>query len=90
MIVKAMATGKNKGSVAKTHFSVLQLCLKDCDASNSPCAIENVPQDSILSERIPELLASSHLAGSMLWRGHGDGRTWCFPCCLTCFPGLWA
>lgn len=39
---EAIAKGQNEGSVAKTHFSILQLCLKDCGAS-SLCAVENSP-----------------------------------------------
>lgn len=43
VIVKAMARGKHKGRVAKTYFSILQFCLKNCDANSSVCAIENLP-----------------------------------------------
>lgn len=41
---KATARGKHKGTVTKTHFlCVLQLCLKDCDASSGQSVIENLP-----------------------------------------------
>lgn len=46
VIVKAMARGKHKGSVARAHFCIFQLCLKDDDANSSLCAIENLPRTS--------------------------------------------
>lgn len=95
VIVKAMARGKYKGSVARTHFCIFQLCLKDSDTSSSLCAIEYLPQHRILWERT-EFLSSWPLC---VWLVQGCGITMetgacrvfsvVLPACLGCRHDEW-